>query len=322
MISVIVPIYNAEKFLNRCIESLVGQTYTDLEIILVDDGSKDNCLQLCNDWAGRDRRIKVVSQANQGVSAARNAGLKMAAGTYVMFVDSDDYMKPDMCATMLSALCEKNADIVICGTEENGGHYWKPQCNRDYLSLADFKKDFTRQLNTELLSPPWNKIYRKNKIKFGFPDEVSFGEDLIFNLSYLKDCQRISFITNSPFFHEKGNENSLARNVSIRRLDEIEKIQDAVCGFYESREDVSLYNKYVKDLLCYLKPLLLSDAIGREEKVSTLKGWRRCSHLHSVKILQTNAAWYNKCLLLLLKYGFLQPAYWVLSMDRCIKKSR
>ena len=96
LISVIVPVYNVEKYLNKCIQSIVSQTYKNLEIILVDDGSPDNCPKMCDDWAAADSRIKVIHKQNGGLSSARNAALDIAVGDYLFFIDSDDYAEPDM----------------------------------------------------------------------------------------------------------------------------------------------------------------------------------------------------------------------------------
>ena len=111
MISVIVPIYGVEKFLPNCIDSILKQTYTDLEIILVDDGSKDNCPAICDEYAKKDNRIKVIHKENGGLSSARNAGLKIAFGQYVSFIDADDFISPNFYEILLENLLKNNADI-------------------------------------------------------------------------------------------------------------------------------------------------------------------------------------------------------------------
>ena len=117
-ISVIVPAYNAEKYLRRCIDSILVQTFTDFELLLVNDGSIDRTDTICNEYAVKESRIRVFHKKNGGVSSARNLGLDNAKGKYVMFVDSDDYMLSDMSELMISTLNAKNADLVICGTTE------------------------------------------------------------------------------------------------------------------------------------------------------------------------------------------------------------
>ena len=113
-ISVIVPVYKVEKFLDRCVESIVGQTYENLEIILVDDGSPDNCPSMCDKWAEKDSRIKVIHKENGGVSSARNAALDAATGDFIGFVDSDDWIEPDMYESLMMRIDETGKDIAVC----------------------------------------------------------------------------------------------------------------------------------------------------------------------------------------------------------------
>ena len=115
LISIIIPIYKVEEYLDECISSVINQTYTKLEIILVDDGSPDSCPKMCDDWAKKDSRIRVIHKTNGGLSDARNAGIEVATGEYIAFVDSDDYIKPDMIAKLYAALCKEEADISACG---------------------------------------------------------------------------------------------------------------------------------------------------------------------------------------------------------------
>ena len=319
MISIIIPLYNSEKYLTRCVKSTVGQSYSDLEIILVDDGSEDNSLQFCREWERLDSRIKVIAQSNQGVSAARNTGLGCATGQYIMFLDSDDYMKPNMCAVMLSKMEKKDADLVICGTEENGGTYWKPKQSTDYPTPESFKFDFIQLLQTELLSPPWNKLYKKEKITSNFPAGVSFGEDLIFNLSYLKNCQRVSFIPDALHFHEKGNANSLARKTDLHRLRDIERIQSAILDFCGNEPfDPALYVKYAKDIACYSKILLMMPDSTTKEKQATFKKWRENAHISQVSIQGIPADRKSKIVLFCLKYHL----WTLLGIIACHKRKR
>ena len=123
LLSVIVPIYNVEKYLPKCIDSILAQNYSEIEVILVDDGSPDGCPEICDNYAEKDKRIVVIHQKNLGVSAARNAGLKAAHGEYIGFVDPDDWISPSMYQEMITALERENADLAICGYDyydENG----------------------------------------------------------------------------------------------------------------------------------------------------------------------------------------------------------
>ena len=126
LISIIVPIFNVEKYLDRCMDSLLNQTLKDIEIIMVDDGSPDNCPKMCEEYAKKDNRVKVVHKKNGGLGYARNSGLDVAMGEYVAFVDSDDYVDSSMYETLWNEACASSADAVFCGfkTEQRNG-IWK-----------------------------------------------------------------------------------------------------------------------------------------------------------------------------------------------------
>ena len=123
LVSVIIPVYNVEDYLDRCVASVVGQTFQNIEVILVDDGSTDGSAGICDHWSARDSRVKTLHQINQGVSAARNAGLQAASGNWILQVDSDDYIAPDTVERLVSAANETSSDMVICdflrGSEDN-----------------------------------------------------------------------------------------------------------------------------------------------------------------------------------------------------------
>lgn len=191
-ISVIVPIYCTEAYLLYCIESIRQQSHSNLEIILVDDGSTDRCGLICDESASNDGRIRVIHQENKGVAAARNAGLEIATGEWVSFVDSDDYIEPDLYSYLLEIALRRNADIVQGGTiwEENG------QIQKLYTipeeicidGLPAFEeKDWKRFSN-------WNhgKLYRRAAIgDVRYDSKISMGEDVDFNLHVLRSVKRV-----------------------------------------------------------------------------------------------------------------------------------
>ena len=296
-VSIIIPIYNAEKYLYRCLQSILSQKYNDWEAILVNDGSTDASLEICNSFLNNaELKFRLISQPNSGVSVARNEGLSHASGEYVMFLDSDDYMLPEMCEIMVNALETKNADIVVCGTTETWGELWAPDRDVDYHTLESFKKDFIEHLNSELLSPPWNKIYRRKLIKDMFDPSISFGEDLVFNLNYLKNCQRVSFIKSAPFYHEKANENSLVNRVYPSRLIEIEKVHSAVVDFYES-DSPKLHQKYTRDILVYFRAILKSKNCSKRDKREQLNIWASSCQLNKINFRELQVNWKDVLLL-------------------------
>lgn len=303
MISIIIPIYNAEKYIKRCVSSVIDQSYNKLEILLVNDGSTDNSLNICEAFATKDNRIKVISQDNGGVSKARNTGLRLAKGEYVMFLDSDDYMLPDMCKTMLDVLYSKQADCVICGIQEPEGGLWCPLRNIDYSTLEDLKRDFIYQLNTELLSPCWNKIFKRQLITNLFNEEISFGEDLIFDLEYLNNCSRLSFITTPLVYHEKQVAGSLVTKTGLQRLMDIENIHQVIMQF-AGEENISqdLHKKYIRDLTVYARFLLLDKRITFSDKKRILKKWILRAYLNYMPLMNIKTCLSNRLLLLFLKY--------------------
>lgn len=299
MISVIVPIFNAEKYLHRCIKRILAQDYTDYELLLINDGSTDNSGTICDEYAIKDNRIRVFHKENGGVSSARNWGLDNAIGEYIMFVDSDDYMLPGMLEVMLSTLESKKADLVVCGTTETGSGYWRPIADVDY-SINQLKENFVSLLHTELLSPPWNKIYKKEIIGSNrFCEDISFGEDLLFNIQYLEKCENISFIKESPFYHEKENENSLVVKFNRNRLLDIEKVWVVVDRFSEDKG--GLYLKYLRDLTVYVRQLLKTKQYLWLEKKNILEEWYSIALIKNLNLFIYKVNYVNWFLLLLLK---------------------
>lgn len=191
LISVIVPVYKVEQYLGRCIESIQNQTYRNLEIILVDDGSPDQCGQICDNYMQNDSRIRVIHKTNGGLSDARNAGIQIARGNYLGFIDSDDYIAPDMFAHLYQLLVDNKADISICSAvvvsedgqaEFTNGDLTKVLTGEDILSQMIYRNLFT--VNT------WNKLYKRNLFdNIRFPKGMLY-EDLAttYKLMDISDC--------------------------------------------------------------------------------------------------------------------------------------
>lgn len=222
-----------------------------------------------------------------------------------MFVDSDDYMLPNMCEVMLDTLQDKQTDCVICGIKETGNGLWCPEIDMDYKSMDDFKNDFTKQLNTELLSPCWNKIFKRQLITRLFNEEISFGEDLIFNLEYLNNCHKLSFITTPLVFHEKQVVGSLVTKTGLQRLMDIEKIHQSIMWFV-GKENTSqdLHKKYIRDLTVYSRFIFLDKSRSLKDKKKILKKWIQISYLNTMFVKDIKDCLSNRLLLLFLRYRF------------------
>lgn len=234
-VSVIVPVYNVELYLNRCIESIVTQTYTNLEIILVDDGSTDNSGKLCDEWARKDNRIKVVHKKNAGLGFARNTGLDHANGDYVVYIDSDDYVAENMIETLLTALTKNKADTVYCGLNRvfpEGRIVEQPSC---YDNLVFEKEDIINMVLLEMVGTVpekyednyvvmsvWHGIYSMDLIRrhhIRFPSERQFmSEDIIYHIDYLKESQKVVYIKDC-LYNYRMNPFSLSLKFDINRLE-------------------------------------------------------------------------------------------------------
>lgn len=213
-ISIIIPIYNSEKFLVRCLDSILNQLYNDFEVILIDDGSKDHSLEICQRYSLLDARFKVYSKENGGVSSARNFGLSKAVGSYIVFIDSDDYIAPLFLKSYIDCLSIKQTDIICQGYIND---FEDKMINR-FLKKAEYsKKDISEgiyelELN-ENLSSVWNKIFRLDIIKknnLRFSEKISMGEDKIFVLSYMQFASSISILDSYYYFYNRNHENSLS----------------------------------------------------------------------------------------------------------------
>lgn len=206
-VSVVIPVYNAEKTIARTIESVINQTYQDWELIITDDGSKDDSRKICDKYSKKDPRIKVFSIENGGPSRARNYALSKCIGEYIMFLDSDDLYKNNMIKVMINQILENDCEIVCCNYIKLQGNKEKTIKNvNDYYEKE--KKNLYKFIeylqNNYLYNVIWNKIYRYDIIRdnnIKFDEEIDMGEDYSFNNIYLKYVNSAKFIKESLYIH-------------------------------------------------------------------------------------------------------------------------
>lgn len=188
LISIIVPVYKVEKYIDRCVESIINQTYKNIEIILVDDGSPDNCPKICDEWAKKDKRIRVIHKENRGVSSARNVGIDVAKGKYIGFVDSDDYIEKEMYEMLVRAInSDRKIDLAVCDIKDDNNSV---ESNTEVFEIIDKKNVISAKF--PLGGYVWNCIYKreiilKNLIKFD--PKITYGEDMIFFVNYIKNIK-------------------------------------------------------------------------------------------------------------------------------------
>ncbi len=228
IISIIIPIYKIEQYLEQCIESVVNQTYRNLEIILVDDGSPDSCPAICDKWAEKDSRIKVIHKKNGGLIAARKSGLETATGDYACFVDGDDWLEPTMYERVANAAEASHPDCVITqfyysypDREEkseynlNKSHYSRAELEKEVFPTMLFKDRFYQ---FGIYPCCWTKVFKKEILEkhiYDVDDRISLGEDIAFTYPCLMECQSVAFI-DEALYHYRQNPESMTASYDPR----------------------------------------------------------------------------------------------------------
>lgn len=275
-ISVIVPIYNAEKYVAKSINSLVNQTLQDIEIILVNDGSKDNSKEICENYARQDERIVIVNKENGGLADARNAGMKVATGKYIMFLDADDLFEEDSCEHMYHIIEKSRADYVIGNyqmmdedeTRWDNTAFSMESYEEFKLDKHDYQKSFFVMNSTA-----WNKIYRTqflkdNDITFKVPSPSE--DDYFTSLCYIK--AKYGFYTSKVIYLYRNSMNSLSKDCSLKYFRGINYAYKSIYESFEKNNEMNYYRYvYAKKNAYLLCQLIDSERINEEEKIECLK---------------------------------------------------
>lgn len=226
VISCIVPVFKVEQFLQQCIDSILAQTFTDFELILVDDGSPDNSGKICDEYAKKDSRIIVIHKENGGVSSARNAGLDKAKGEWICFVDSDDLISPEYMELMYETIRTNKSKLIVSVMTKNLALFGNSSGNESKIYS---KEEIIRELNDDrlsdfsvnLLNPPVNKLYHKDIISDSkFDVSKKYYEDMAFNWEALSKCEELSFISRNLYFY-RDNCQSATNTLSVKRIQDI-----------------------------------------------------------------------------------------------------
>lgn len=235
LISVVIPVYNAEDYIKRCLESIQKQTYGNLEIIVVNDGSTDNTQKVVKDTQQGDQRIKLIQKANGGVSAARNDGVAAATGKYVYFIDSDDYVENNIIEKLYKAISVQG-ELSVCGfTTVFMNKEDVPFSLYDsvsIISIEQYLEKMSRYLYSVYYGSLWNKMYMTEVIKrnnLKFRKDISLAEDFIFNLDYLKYVKKVTMIPECMYYYYQGNEESLTKKSDPWYIWEMARIRLAYC---------------------------------------------------------------------------------------------
>lgn len=343
-VSIVVPVYNVEKYLDRCVTSLANQTLQDIEIILVDDQSPDNSPEMCNEWVAKDSRIKVIHKTkNQGLGLARNSGLEIASGQYVTFVDSDDYLELNALEQLYNTAVVKDLDICygsFCYDRFDGSKHPKLEVKKETFFIGRREVD---QFLLDMVGPVPSfpkevkfsvsvckaifklDVFRKNNLLFGSEKEIA-SEDFLFHLNFINKVDRIGIL---PFcyYHYCENGESITHTYSDAKFNRI------VLSMFEVKRLLSLLFPSERFMIHYQRCLFLSlrgvlshdferNDIGIREKLSVFK--ERCSN-NAYSNMFDNYPYYklNKVKMLLyigMKYKLSILIYTILYVKKRLNK--
>jgi glycosyltransferase involved in cell wall biosynthesis len=252
LVSIIVPVYNVEPYLEKCLDSILNQSYGCFEIILINDGSTDKSGIICEKYAGSIGDIKLIHQENMGISKARNEGLSLARGSYIQFVDSDDFIEKKMTESLVNHMRD-DADLVMCGYNRirlvENKYVTENRCctvKKKYININSENYEWYFDLyEKKYLYPVWNKLYKASIVKtknLSFEEKVKREEDILFNLRYINYCRRLCLVDRALYNYIKYNPNAITKTFH-RDKHEVEKLKyDYKKQFFFKR------NAYVGDI--------------------------------------------------------------------------
>lgn len=267
------PVYNVEAYLNEAVESVVRQTYSEWELILVDDGSTDSSGAMCDAWAARDGRIRAIHTPNGGLSHARNAGMAVAAGEWIMFPDSDDRLDDRALEILLSNT--DGVDVVICMLEEfpHRKVYQAVDKPVRYASFADTAPDFCHLHGMYVFNSACSKLYRRERIKTAFDENIRHLEDLLFNLEFLPACKGLRIIPNVLYQYRQEPVLTLSKRFWADTLQIHKREVQAVLKLFPNDEKIRqmVLRRYVFYTIQWTCEAAQLKSIGRPEKQMLLE---------------------------------------------------
>lgn len=284
LISVIVPIYNVEKYLARCVDSIVNQTYKNLEIILVDDGSPDLCPQMCDDYAEKESRIKVVHKKNGGLSDARNAGIAVATGEYISFIDSDDYVSDDFFECLLDVMNKENSDIAECSVVK----FYEVNRFDEFSDDLSVKTYDTQDAMSALIAENpfhqhvWNKLYKTELVK-DIPYAVDkLNEDEFWTYQVFGRANKVSKLNKTMYYYFQRNSSIMGVGYNIRRLDALEGKANRQKYIENNFPDLSTQAKidlYGSCMFAYQSVLKFMSGADKKKALELIRKYRKMYNL-------------------------------------------
>lgn len=286
LISIIIPVYNVEPYLKKCAESVLSQTYKNLEIIFIDDGATDSSGKICDGYAFSDNRVIVIHQKNAGMSVARNKGLAIAKGEYIGFVDSDDYIEPDMFQVLYDKAVETGSDIVEC----NFHHTYQ---NKEDTEVVEkyYDKKWLICLGRGV---PWNKLYRHEliqKTEVNFPPELYY-EDMEFYIKLVPFAEKYSYVNIAPYHYVQYKKS--INNYPAERTKHVFQILDNIILYFKQK---GIYNDYKEMLEFYCARILLCSSFARMCNIADAVTRNKTLRENWVKLIEKYPEWRKNAIL-------------------------
>lgn len=318
-ISIIVPVYKAEGYLERCVNSILSQSFADFELILVDDGSPDQCPKLCDVFAGNDNRVRVIHQKNAGVSAARNAGLDTASGEYITFVDSDDYIDPRMYEEMMWVARRYDCDVVMCDCIkelEDHTEVYSHEIRPGYYDTEQLKQEYFPHLimmgNVEY--PPTISnclcLFRRKADTPRYVEGVRFSEDLLFGAQLMHRARSFYYMKGQTFYHYCMNAGSASHSFVPDKWNDYVRLHTAAEAYFLAVNDYDFQHQLDLMLLFLLYnavgsikgALNLTNTEKKREILRILREDRVQAMFKRVHVLQLPVTWKLRIMTLMYKY--------------------
>lgn len=329
IVSIIIPVYNAEKHLSDCIHSILNQTYKQIEIILINDGSTDESGTICNDHMKQDHRIKVIHQPNAGPAHARNTGINQAMGTYIQFVDADDTIEPQMTEQLLTAMTE-NVQLVLCGyksvTKQAVTHEFIPPI-AGIFPKNTFMQHFGELYKGMLLPSPCNKLYLTetiNEQSIRFTENLTMGEDLLFNLAYINVCKRMNVIK-QPLYNYLIVSTSITRSYNKDLQDNQKMLYTKVRNFLIKENCYAGENKHFLHVInAHRIVYSLNNLFHKDNELTPEQKKKQIAAIISDKDLKQNETLFAETIQSymvgqMVKYKTVRGIYWFFTMKRLLQ---
>jgi len=266
LVSIIVPVYNVAPYLERCLDSIQRQTYPDVEVLLVNDGSSDNSLPICQAYIASDRRFRLIDKPNSGVSDSRNRALDLARGKYLQFVDGDDWLAPDATESLVHAAESTGGDLIIAHFFRVSGErlahrgHIKPE---RVLTRREFAEEMMKAPANYYYGVLWNKLYRRSVVEarhLRFDRQMAWGEDFLFNLEYIQYVRLVTAIPKPVYYYRKRETSLVNSQASLRRTIAMKK--QTFIYYKELYQKLDLYEEQKAGVYRYLISAAADGAVG------------------------------------------------------------